>query len=481
MEQNHRITMYSELDKVRRRMIHCLGVSTLAAVLLSGCTGFSTSSERQSRASLKALTGKYRPGESKAALPALGRNSSLQAFLKYAMLNQPRVEAAYYDYAAAVEGITMERSLPDPRLTFELDIQSALTTLMPGIMADVPWQSKLRIRADKASAESEAKLFAFAAAVLQTAYEVKRPYYQLHFLDERIRINRETLALMGELEQIARAQTESGKVTLQDVLRTQIEQERLRVEITNLEDSRNPLLAKFKAALGLHAGQPNPPFPLRFESTPLDLTSERLFAKALAVNPRLKQMEAEIRMAENDIRLAHQSKLPDFNGGLEADVKMSPTVWRPTFGVTLPIWRDKIAAEIAAAQARKSVAQARLSAEQIQLAVEFADKSFMFREATRNQKLLTDSLLPKARQALEVARSGYSAGKVDFINLQEAVRSLLGFELSVTDAVANRELALAETSLIIVGIAPTEAPLLKPSEVAAPNPIQPGKGRPSRH
>lgn len=462
-------------------MIHCLGVPTLAAVLLSGCTGFSTSSERQSRASLKALTGKYRPGDSKAALPALVRNSSLQAFLKYAMLNQPRVEAAYYDYAAAVEGITMEHSLPDPRLTFELDIQSVLTTLMPGIMTDVPWQGKLRIRADKASAESEAKFFAFAAAVLQTAYEVKRPYYQLHFLDERIRINRETLALMGELEQIARAQTESGKVTLQDVLRTQIEQERLRVEITNLEDSRNPLLAKFKAALGLHAGQPNPPFPLRFESTPLDLTSERLFAKALAVNPRLKQMEAEIRMAENDIRLAHQSKLPDFNGGLEADVKMSPTVWRPTFGVTLPIWRDKIAAEIAAAQARKSAAQARLSAEQIQLAVEFADKSFMFREATRNQKLLTDSLLPKARQALEVARSGYGAGKVDFINLQEAVRSLLGFELSVTDAVANRELALAETSLIIVGIAPTGAPLLKPSEVAAPNPIQPGKGRPSRH
>lgn len=473
--------MHSELYKVGRRMIHCLGVPTLAAVLLSGCTGFSTSSERQSRASLKALTGKYRPGDSKAALPALVTNSSLQAFLKYAMLNQPRVEAAYYDYAAAVEGITMERSLPDPRLTFELDIQSVLTTLMPGIMTDVPWQGKLRIRADKASAESEAKFFAFAAAVLQTAYEVKRPYYQLHFLDERIRINRETLALMGELEQIARAQTESGKVTLQDVLRTQIEQERLRVEITNLEDSRNPLLAKFKAALGLHAGQPNPPFPLRFESTPLDLTSERLFAKALAVNPRLKQMEAEIRMAENDIRLAHQSKLPDFNGGLEADVKMSPTVWRPTFGVTLPIWRDKIAAEIAAAQARKSAAQARLSAEQIQLAVEFADKSFMFREATRNQKLLTDSLLPKARQALEVARSGYGAGKVDFINLQEAVRSLLGFELSVTDAVANRELALAETSLIIVGIAPTGAPLLKPSEVAAPNPIQPGKGRPSRH
>ncbi|MBN8457336.1 MAG: TolC family protein [Verrucomicrobia bacterium] len=473
--------MHTEPHKISRLMVNWLGVPTAAALLLSGCTGFSTDSERQAQARLTALSGKYRPGDRKATLPALGPSSPLQAFLRFAMLNQPRVEAAYYDYAVAVEGITVERSLPDPRLTFELDIQDVLTTVMPGIMTDVPWTSKLRIRADKASAESEAKLFAFAAAVLQAAFDLKRPYYQLHFLDERIRINRETLALMGELEQIARAQTEAGKVTLQDVLRTQIEQERLRVEIANLEDSRNPLLAKFKAALGLHGGQPNPPFPQRFESTPLDLTSERLFAKALAVNPRLKQMEAEIRMAEADIRLAHQSKSPDFNGGLEVDVKMSPAVWRPTFGITLPIWRDKIAAEIAAAQARKSAAHARLSAEQIQLAVEFADKSFMFREASRNQKLLTDSLLPKARQALEVARSGYSAGKTDFINLQEAARARLEFELAATDAGVNRELALAEVSLVIVGIAPSGTPMLKPSEVAAPNSIQPAKGRPSRH
>jgi outer membrane protein TolC len=286
---------------------------------------------------------------------------------------------------------------------------------------------------------------------------------------------------MGELERIARAQTEAGKVTLQDVLRAQIDQDRLRVEIANLEDSRNPLLAKFKAALGLHAGQPDPPFPQRFASTPLDLTSERLLARALSVNPRLKQMEAEIRMAESDLRLAHQSKLPDFNGGLEADVKASPAMWRPTFGITLPIWRDKIAAGIAAAQARKSAAEARLSAEQIQLAVEFADQSFMFREATRNLKLLNDSLVPKARQALEVARSGYSSGKTDFINLQEAARTLLEFELAATTAGANRELALAEVSLLVVGIAPPGAPLLKPSEVATPNPIQPAKGRPSHH
>jgi outer membrane protein TolC len=372
-----------------------------------------------------------------------------------------------------VERITTERSLPDPRLTLELDIQDVIMTIMPGLMADVPWVKRLRLAADEATAESQARYFAFESAVLQAAYSLKRPYYQLQFLDDRIRITEETLRLLGELEQNARAQTEAGRVTLQDVLRAQIEQERLRTEIENLQDSRNPLIAQLKGALGLTADQPEPPVPQKFETTALDLTSDRLFAEALERNPKLKQMEAEVRMAETGIRLAHQSKLPDFSLGAEVDVKASPLMWRPSLGVTLPIWRDKIAAEIGAAQARKGAAKARLSGEQIQLAVEFADKSFMYREATRNLKLLTDSLLPKARQSLEIARSSYVSGKTDFINLLDAERSLLEFELGEVEARTRRELVLAELSLLIIGIQPPEAPVLAGPNRVAPAPDQP--------
>jgi len=465
--------MNSKPQMSRFHLPMVLGALIVATILLPGCKGVPTKSERQSRADLKAVSQTYRPGDRKATLPTLDTNATLGAFLTYAMLNQPRVEAAYYDYAAAVERTTVERSLPDPRLTLELDIQEVVTTVMPGLMTDLPWVTKLRLRADVASAESQAKYFGFETAVLQTAFEVKRPYYQLYFLNARLRVNRETLTLLGQLEQIARGQVESGKATLQDVLRAQIEQERLRTEIVNLDDSRNPLLAQLKAALGLSADQPSPPMPAHFESTPLDLTSDQLFAIALARNPRLKAMEAEVRMAETGIQLARTSKLPDFNVGVEADAKASPVLTRPTFGVTLPIWRDKIAAEIASAQGRKRAAQARLSAEQIQLAVEFADKSFMYREATRNLKLLADSLLPKARQALEVARSSYSAGKVEFINLQEAQRSLLEFELAAVDARTRRELVLAELSLLIIGVAPPGAPILTATTQPPPAALPP--------
>ncbi len=84
----------------------------------------------------------------------------------------------------------------------------------------------------------------------------------------------------------------------------------------------------------------------------------------------------------------------------------------------------------------------------------------MFREATRNLGLLNDRLLPKARQSLEVARSGYASGKADFINLIDAQRTLLDFRLAEVEARIQRELALAELSLVILGTPPAGAPIL---------------------
>jgi len=306
--------------------------------------------------------------------------------------------------------------------------------------------------------------------MLQTAFALKKSYYELHFLDAKVSVNRETLRLVSEIEKLARMQNEVGKVTLQDVLRAQIEEERITTEITNLEDSRNPLLAQFKAALGLKAEDAAPPVPQKFESTPLDLTSDRLFAAALTRNPRLKAMEAEVRRADASIRLAYKARVPDFSVGVEVDAKASPIFVTPQLGVTLPIWRDKIAAQIAGAQAEKKATVARLSSEQIMLAVEFAEKSFLFREANRNIELLTERLLPKARQSVEVAQSGYVSGKVDFLNLLDAERTLLGFQLSEVEARVQRELALAELSLLILGTPPTGAPVLPPGAI-------PGKER----
>jgi cobalt-zinc-cadmium efflux system outer membrane protein len=442
-----------------------LGIAGAAAasLLLAGCKGVPTAGERQAREQVRTLTELYRPAGKPPELPKLTTNSSLADLLRFALLNQPQVEAAYFDWAAAVEQITVERSLPDPQFTFQMDIASVVTSVMPGLMQALPAPGKLRLSAQVATAESQAKYFAFEDAVLQTAEALKRAFFQLHFLDEKLRVDRATLRLLADLEQIARAQNEVGKVTLQDVLRAQIERDRMATEIVNLEDSRGPLLALFKAALGLRDDQAAPPVAQRLESTPLDVTADQLFATALALNPRLKGMEADVRRAEASLALARKARLPESNFGFMADAQTSPTLYRLPGGpatVSLPIWRDKIAAEIAAAQAAKRAAAARLTAEQINLAADFATTTFAYREAERNLALLQGQLLPKASQSLTLARGGYLSGQIGFFNLIDAERTLLNFQLEEVDQRLQRELVLARLSLIILGQPPAGAPVL---------------------
>ena len=82
----------------------------------------------------------------------------------------------------------------------------------------------------------------------------------------------------------------------------------------------------------------------------------------------------------------------------------------------------------------------------------------MYREASRDLALLQEQLIPRQRQALEVARTGYLSGQIDFFNLTDAEQTLLRFALAEIEARTQRELALAELSLIILGIAPEGAP-----------------------
>ena len=75
--------------------------------------------------------------------------------------------------------------------------------------------------------------------------------------------------------------------------------------------------------------------------------------------------------------------------------------------------------------------------------------------ATRNLELLRNGLLPMQRQSVEVARSGYLGGQIDFFNLTDAEQTLLRFGLDEVEARTQRELTLAELSSIVQGMPPS--------------------------
>jgi cobalt-zinc-cadmium efflux system outer membrane protein len=436
-----------------------LSVFAAGILVLSGCRGIPTPGEKQARHNLAEVASQYRPTNSLPMLPELTPDSSLSNFLAYALLNSPTVEAAFYDWSASVENITVTRSMPDPQLSFQAYIQHSLTSLMPGFIQQIPGPGKLKVRARVAAAESDSKYFAFESALLQAALDLKKSYYKLGLVDEQLRLNREMLGLLENLERTVRAQNETGQAALTDVLSVQSDLASASTALANLEDSRRSLLDNFKAALGLSPQQSDPPTPAQFEFSRDNPDVDELLRGAFARNPQLNVMAAEVRAAEAGIAVAYKERVPDFNVSLWAEVYHPPFYW-PQANMTVPLWRDKIAAEIAQAKANELVAQARLTAAQIDLAVSLAEKSFAYRESSRNLALIEDELIPNARQSLEIIRAGYRANTKDFSSLTDAERRLLDLQLSAAGARTEQAIALAELTLLAAGVPPAGAPLL---------------------
>ena len=444
------------MKRLRSLMLPGLAVGVLA---LAGCRGIPAPGETEARHDLGAVTEKIRPHHQPPALPELTPASSLSNYVAYALLNRPQVAAAYYDWSASVENITITRSLPDPQLTFQAYIEDTLTSLMPGFIQQFPGPGKLKARARVASAESQAKYFAFESAVLQAAFNLKSAYYQLGLLEEQLRLKRKTGSLLENQVRVLRAQNVAGTTALPETLRAQNELDRVQNDLANLKDSRPLLLENFKAALGLTPEQPDPSAPASFESSGENPDADDLLRFAFAHNPQLKSLAADVRAAEAGIAVAYKNRVPDFNAGVSIEVYRPPFYW-PQAGMTLPIWRDKIAAEIAQAQANELAAKSRLKAAQIDLAVNFAEKSFAYRETRRNLALITDKLIPQADQSLAAIQAGYRAGTTDFSSLTEVERTLLDFKLEAAEARTANEIALAELSLMVAGVPPVNAPLL---------------------
>jgi outer membrane protein TolC len=438
-----------------------------AGLLLAGCVA--ASHEEQAAAARVQQTGAVlRPAGRKPELPVLTADSPLSDYLRYALLNHPQVGAAFYDWRAAVEAITPARSLPDPQLTFQADIADTLMTFMPGIMFDFMTRGKRVAMGREAAAASEVAYRNYATTVLRTAATVRKAWIELAYVDEALRLRE---ASLGAIDQSAALNasdyaTGRGMATLGTQVLFLNSTAQVRATIAALEDRRVTARTEFKSALGLSPDDADPPWPhLVLTTTPLPPEPE-LWRAAKAVNPELASMRAMVEMAMAGVEVANTTGTPDFALGAMIDLKADPLMVRPTANLTLPIWRDKIAATIAAAEARRDAAVARLNAEQLNLAAELAQMLYMVRESERMISYLEGTALPNLERSLASAEAAYQSGMDGPGMIPQTRLMALGMRLERLEALRQRETAVTDLLLMIADVAPADTALLA---VAAPS------------
>jgi outer membrane protein TolC len=418
------------------------------------------------------------PGPQADAPVSLGERPTLADYLAYAAQNNPGLQAAFERWRAATDRIPQARALPDPMVGYmieETPSRGRLESQSFEVSQTLPLFGKLPARADLAAEDARAAGRRLEAQKLRLAFEVKDAYLECYYTERAIAVMRQQRDLMRQLEEVARTRYQSGAAPHADVIRAQVELTRMDDRVRSMEDMRHAVHARLNAVLGRPAE--SQVFTPDAVLTPrLAMTDAEVLGRARAANPELLALEREAARERRSIDLAGKDYYPDLTLGL-AYVNMRPggssemesgdDSIQATVSVNAPIWVQKYRAGVREAKARHRGAVQALAEERNSLEARAKMALYQFRDAERKIALYRDSLLPKARQALEATSAAFRGGKASFGETVDSHRDLLEYEVSAERAVADLGQRLAEIEMLAGG--DLAAPSVGRADAAAPD------------
>lgn len=397
--------------------------------------------------------------------------AELAELLRYARLHNPRLEAAFERWRAALEEVPQATRLPEPRLTLAAYAAEIETRVGPmrgraALSQPLPRAGELDARGARAEALAEVARIELEDLRLELDAAVRDSWYERAWLAEAQEVSRGHLDLLVHWEAVARTRLESGLGSHADVIQAQVELGKLEDRVRSLEDLGRPTDARLNEALGRELTAPLPPAP------PLSRTGElpdeaELFA-ALSESPAQQAFLYRREATQQALEVARTSGSARWSLGAEYTLidpaRMSGVsgsgddALALVVGVDLPVWSSSYEAAEREQEARLRAVgrdqQANLDALSRQLEVAL----YQLRDADRRAELYRETLIPKGEEALRALDASYQAGEAGFLRLVDAQRVLLEFQLEAVRAETDRARALARAERL------TGSPLHKESE-----------------
>lgn len=446
-------------------------VPLLLALFFAGCSSADLSSTEPTLPRKRQVSQpdtdpeeRLQTAEGKPILPDLGEDAALSDYLRYAALNNPGLEAAFYRWQAALEQVPQAEGLPDPRLTYQYYIEEVETRVGPqrhniGVSQMFPWFGKLDLQGKIAAEMARQRRQEYEQGKYALFYDVQETYSEYYYLGQAIRILEDNITLLSHVEEVSRAQYRTGTTANSNVIKAQVELGKLEDRLRSLRELAAPLRARLNAALNRSVNA-DIPFPETLEMETLELSDEEVIALSMDANPELLAFNHQILMNQKQIALAKKQYYPDITLGMNyIDTGSSPIRPEPRdsgkdpviamVSLNIPLWTSKY--DAAVRQARANYWASRRDRENLEnrIASDLKTSLYEVHDAARKVRLYRDTLLPKAVETYQVTEADYLTGKADFLDIIDAQRILLEFQLELQRALANHKQGLGRLEMLV--------------------------------
>jgi outer membrane protein TolC len=298
-------------------------------------------------------------------------------------------------------------------------------------------------------------------------------FYELYRFDRSIEVAQVTQGLLRDIGTTARTMYAVGQGRQADVLRTQVEVDRMTEEIARMRTMRDAASARLNALLDRPAESPlgSPVLP----EFPRDLAlSDSLERLALAGRPLLAAGALDVEAAIALQRRARKEIWPDLQfGAIYGQRPMAEGTDRMVslmLGFSVPIWAGRRQLKMRQeTQSMRLAAEAELEAMKAETRGRLGELAADLRRSRSLRDLYRQTILPQAEATVVSTLAAYQVGEVDLLMLLDAQMTVNRYRQQVIQLEAEEGMTLAAIEMLL------GQPLFDPARVPAPLP--PGDGR----
>jgi outer membrane protein TolC len=368
---------------------------------------------------------------------------SMADVIRIASERRDEIEAARARLRAGEARPAIVAALADPMISPSLD---HLPFMMGGADVSVTLEQQVPLSGirghRRASALADVDRLRAEAnrTTLDVGIEAANAYVMLLERRRTAALVTEQVAFARDVVSAANARYASGTAPQSDVLRAEVEVARLEAAARALVGEVRGAEAMLNTSLALDADLAVPELAAPTLTQPVP--SWTVMKSALAARPELEAGRAEIARAEAEVQVMRDMFRP------MATIRTGPAYtmaegrgWMAMVGLSLPIWRGKLRAGVAEAQAMRAMAEADLRAMTRMVEGEAAVAVSQLQAARDRQVALTTDVLPRARMAIEPAVASYASGQLPLVSVIEAIQALWLVQSDLI--VADSQLTLA--------------------------------------
>jgi cobalt-zinc-cadmium efflux system outer membrane protein len=381
---------------------------------------------------------------------------TLRQALALALMHNPELKAFSWDVRVSQARQLQAGLWPNPEIEVEVEevggpgqrsgFDAAETTIQLSQLIELG--DKRSKRRKLASLEKELAGLDYEAKRLDVFTEVTGAFIEVLAAQHRLGLTEELLQLSEELVDTVTKRVEAGKDSPLEKTKAAVALSNMKIQhqktVQNLEFTRKQLAS-------IWAGQKP-----RFESvagkldslSPIPSIDELI--DLMEQNPDIARWPLEIDKGKASLELEKAKAISDitFSGGMKRFNETDDNAI--VFGVSIPVpisdrnQAGKMAAayNLARAREKQRAAQTRI---QMELVKSYQALSSAYTEAAELDK----NVLRGAESVFEASKTGYSQGKLDYLNVLDAQRTLFKAKAQYIDALASYHTAKADVERLI--------------------------------